>query len=180
MKRNEDAIIPSVGCMMQNIALSLDTPQQWAIAQWAMMKAMVWEYVNSKPSLFYSDEQRTALRVSSTIPAHTAIWLAKYVGEETFMGGAYDAKVRTPIDTFIKCHVTTLAYKYLVIQVLTIQADQYPGPNFIINCNQDFWGPVFSMIWPTKRVVRWPANKNIPNAEALTAFHRRCLSTVKG
>jgi len=68
MKNLEDTIIPTIGDMMVDKPMSLDIPQQWAIARWALKSAMVFEHINRTTEIFYTDSEREDLRLAGSLP----------------------------------------------------------------------------------------------------------------
>lgn len=173
MKRNEDAVLPFISDMMSDKPITLNIPQQLVLSQWAMTKVMVLEYLSSEKELFHTDEQRFALKDHGLISPYTSIWLARHEGIETFYSRANDADLFAGDGSVLKSYVTTLAYKHMVIQVLSIRADEYVGPPIHIDCNDAYWRHACSSIWPTRPRVFWPRERSIA-FNNLDAFHRRC------
>jgi hypothetical protein len=175
MKALEDDVIPLVGKMGQGGSVTLDIPQQWTIARWAVAKAMVREHISREKAIYYSDEDRFNLRLGTTIPCGTYVWLAGHVGQETFYARSNDAGhiPGSPYDA--QAYFTTFAYERLVIQVVTIrvdgEADAYP----LVDCNQRTWGDAMVRIWPTVSKAFWPPLLILDDG-LLKSFHRRCAS----
>jgi hypothetical protein len=179
MKRLEDAVIPTVGSMASDLSVPLDIPQQWTIAQWAIKTAMVWEYVSKHNVIFYSDDERAGLRLAGTIPPHTAIWLARTAGNETFF-----TKGNTAVSDGLPkmdAYVTTIAYKYFVVQIMTVRPYQVANPFFILDGNKRMWPGAFVPIWPTVACAEWPPPMSVA-PRSLDDFHARyrSRSTDKG
>src|SRR5437867_1030127 len=58
--------------------LPLDTSQQVLLATWAVKTAMVLDSTNTRErSAFYTEAECEQLRLTSTIPAHTRVWIGR-------------------------------------------------------------------------------------------------------
>jgi hypothetical protein len=104
LKSIVDASLPFLSVMAQDISITLDAPQQYTLAQWALTRAMVWEFCSTENRpMFYQDTQRRSLRERSQIPSNTTVWLSRYVGETTL--AAWVSDYTNPI----RAHVTTVS-----------------------------------------------------------------------
>lgn len=187
MKRLEDAIRPTIGRMMFDAVMELDIHQQWAITQWAIKTSMVFEHINRQTDIFYTDEERSLLRTTGDIPPHTAAWIARADGDISFFtrgsyGFAGDDIVR------VDSHVTTIAYRRFVVQVITARVDQNIDGSILVRLDGDheMWKDTMTKVWPTQNVAVWPQAMSIAHG-ALDSFHERFnhatvedTSTVKG
>ncbi len=156
MKKLEDAVIPAAGSMMHDLAIPLDAEQQQRLSLWAMKSAMVWEHlINLSAPIFYSDTERYQLRESSTMPSLTAVWLARYSGvNELYSQGI---KLRTDASVnAVHGYTTTIAYRYLAIQILSIRVSKNEKRVAIVDPNPGPWGDATVRIWPTRRTIGWP------------------------
>jgi hypothetical protein len=173
MKKLQDAVIPFAGLLMQDVALELDMDQQWILAQWAMMTAMVFEYTNDTRDLFYTDDTRATLRTRGALPDNTSMFVARNTGDETFFTLANEFRSDQP-HSQLRGYITTMAYKALVIQVVTIERLCASGDNSILHIDGDEpkWQGTFTRFWPVKRVIRWPGPMSIAPA-AIRHFHHR-------
>ena len=172
MKQLEDTVIPTAGLLMHDLTIPLDIPQQWAIAQWIILKAMVFEYVsNVSEPIFYSDDERVALRTLRAIPPQTAIWLARYSGSETLHAKAtrFGAdKGALTVDGYL----TTQTYRHLAVQIMTIRTDQPEDGAAIVHRKPGPWSDTILRIWPTDRRIEWPPRLNVAHDESsLIDFH---------
>jgi hypothetical protein len=164
-----DASVPFVAAMTQDIAITLDTSQQWTLAIWAMSRAMVWEFCSdSNRPIFYTDSERASLRTNSRIPENTSVWLARYVGDANL--GAWVSDYTKPI----RSHVTTLVYRHLAVQILTVRLNLSIQPGAVLNPKTGPWpwpsGTV--RIYPSTRIAHWPPLNSISD-EHLTRFFER-------
>jgi hypothetical protein len=179
MKALEDAVIPLVGPMGDGWHKTLDVLQQWAIARWALAKAMVWEFITVGHEIFYSKEERVLLK-SGTIPPNTVVWLAGHVGRETFYAAGNRASSRSGVVPHLEGYFTTMAYKRLVVQVMSIRPYEHTDPYTLLDCDQATFANAIVRIWPTTSQSFWPPTDILAD-NMLQSFHKRCGgSTVKG
>ena len=157
------------------VPTTLDVLQQWTIARWTLVKAMVWEHISSAKTIFYTDEDRTGLR-AGTIPPNTLVWLGGHVGRETFFSTGADANSQPGVVPRLEAYFSTFAYRRLVIQVMTVRPYEYPDPYTLINCNQRVFGDAVIRIWPTEHKAFWPPALILDDG-MLELFHRRCDGT---
>jgi hypothetical protein len=152
LKRVVDASIPLVGSMMNDLTIPLDPAQQWTVAVWAMTRAMVWEHISKDPRpIFYTDHQRFTLRETQSIPPNTTIWLARYSGSEHL--GTWVNDFINPV----RGRTTTLVYRYLAVQVLSVRPDKSVQPGTVIHPKRRrLWSPATVRIWPSQRIAYWP------------------------
>src|ERR1039458_7843097 len=81
MSQLEAKIKPLVGALMQDISAPLDATQQKDVSMWAVKTAMVLEGTKSKGLVrSYQQSDCEQLRVSSSIPPRTRIWLGRFSG----------------------------------------------------------------------------------------------------
>jgi hypothetical protein len=116
-----------LGPLMEDIQLSLDKEQKLTIARWSVKTAMTMTALNRRQrESFYDREERVRFRESWTFPRHTSIWLGRYGGSaEGGMFGidGWDKHPDHPEVTHF--YVTTILFKRVVIQVLSIHAGNY-------------------------------------------------------
>ena len=181
MKALEDEILPVVSLMIQDVSLQLDGNQQAAVSRWSIKTAMVLEYLTHEPrEIFYTDDERRKLKADHPgLPNNSAIWLARYTGDNNFF--------TRPADTWgglengvpgIHGYVMTLAFRAFVVQVFSVRAQpKYAGA--IINANRDFTGSVVR-IWPASgRPVSWPPSVAIDDRRlSLDGFHGRMATSA--
>src|SRR5262249_8662090 len=72
----------------------------------------------------------------------------------------------------LKAYVTTFGYKHMVIQVVSIAADEYNGPPFVLDGNDAVWEGTFLRIWPTRAGIIWPGQRRV-GAGRLKDCHKR-------
>lgn len=75
MSNLEQACIPLIGSLMQDLAAPLDPAQQTLLSTWAVKTAMVLDSTNTRNrKLFYERTECENLRLTSTIPDRTTVW----------------------------------------------------------------------------------------------------------
>lgn len=71
-------------------------------------------------------------------------------------------------------YFTTVAYRRLVIQVMTIRPETLADPYSEFDCKQTLWANALHRIWPmAEGPVLWPPLMTLDD-EMLPSFHRRC------
>lgn len=133
-----------------------------------MKTAMVMDSTTKKDvDFFYTMHERKSLMESRVISPRTFVWLARFIGGASIVGG-YSTDTRYRLDLLPGSHpirTTTFLIGSVMIQVMTIHVlkvfnilapdengyrtamlDPIPGP----------WDDTLVSIWPTKRSVYWP------------------------
>ncbi len=162
MSELEGEARPILGPLMEDIHLMLDADRKLIIARWAVKTAMTISSFNRKErDPFYTREECIRFRESSTFPRHTKVWLGRYDGiADGGMFGidGWDENPGHPEVTHF--YITTILFKRVVIQVLsihvwdyvvgsTLRGPLYDGPwehsllDFSTNANL-FWPPPLS------------------------------------
>jgi hypothetical protein len=158
MSRLEDINIPLIGPRLDDKSAFLDDAEQRAISAWAVKTAMVLDSATMgvKP-LFYSQQERDDMRLSTEIPPRTSVWLARYLGRNTIGCGSLETKHRGPLGIY-HGRISTFIVGCLALQVMTvhlpiaednhgpIRIDPAPGP----------WGEILIASWPPRRRIYWP------------------------
>jgi hypothetical protein len=113
---------------------------------------------------FYSKDECEQLRVASTIPPRTIVWLGRFSSVGVWGSGThvwYDGKVISEAATH--GHVFTVIINYLAVQVLTIHVLPEDGTtSFTIPENNApcDWSELTVPIWPSAGTVSWPPNRS--------------------
>jgi hypothetical protein len=171
MSALEDAVKPAVSAMMVGVAVPFAVPLQHVIAEWAMKTAMVWEFISPTNPVFYSDDERTALRLSSAIPPDTLMWLSQHTGREIFSTVVDQAKGAVAAHR-VHGQITTIAFGQMVLQVVTIRRCGFSG-RIGLDGDEQKWRDALLPLWPMWRgVITWPPRMSIADG-ALDDFHRR-------
>ncbi len=152
---------PLIGCLMQDISTPLDSSQQSSLAAWAMKAAMVLDSVNTRDrNLFYKRSECEKLRLSSTIPPRTSIWIGRYSVRNSLGAFGTDLGIDTS-DTpnVAKGCATTILVGHLAIQVLAVHVlaeykDRAVGE---IAPKPGRWNDLLLKLWPIgSRPITWP------------------------
>jgi len=127
MSELEDEARPILGPLIEDIHLLLDRNQKLTIARWSVKTAMTMTALNRKQrESFYDRDERFRFRESSTFPRHTRVWLGRYGGSAE--GGMFgiDGWDGNPEGSNVThFYITTILFKRVVIQVLSVHAGNY-------------------------------------------------------
>jgi hypothetical protein len=156
----EERCIPVIGNLMQDISLPLDTSQQTLLATWTMKTAMVLDSTNTRDrSAFYAKSECENLRLSSTIPDGTKVW----IGRSPFRGGLHaggaNVGIVIPDGTEIgNVNVATLIVGHLALQVRTVHAlPAYKDSANKVAPKPGPWNDLLVQAWPANSLdVTWP------------------------
>jgi hypothetical protein len=147
MHRVEEASRSVIGAMQGNLSVSLDGALQRVVAEWAVKTTMVMEAFGLKNhAWFYGPQQRHAMRLTQAIPAHTNVWIGRYLGLQTpaSYGGPFGPNAQVTLG-----YSMTMTFGALAIHVVTLRAD-YNVPKV-----QGEWSKALLQVWPvTPGVVR--------------------------
>ena len=155
---------------MQNIAISLNAEQQTAHARWAVMKSMVGDAIETRArSMFYTSEERYAMRETGTIPDNTRVWLGSYSRSTLYIDGndiGLDMHAGNEIPELVNSCLHTIVVGYLVIQVFTIHVpEKYKGRPFEIKTvTEEPWDDILVTFRPVNRsTISWPPRLFLKN-----------------
>ncbi len=131
-----------LGPLMEDIHIMLDQDQKFTIAKWATKTAMTMASLNRKErEPFYHRDECVRFRESWTFPRHTKIWLGRYQGIADggiFGIDGWDKNPKHPEVTHF--YITTLLFRRVVIQVLSIHAWNYfPGSTISVPLYGGAW-----------------------------------------
>jgi len=172
----EGVSIPLIGPLMDDISAFLNKSDQWTISAWAVKTAMVLDSTTMgvKP-LFYTQQERDDMRLSSKIPPRTFVWLARYLGRNTIACGSLETKHRGPLGLY-HGRISTFIVGSLALQVMTvhlpiaedrrgpIRIDPIPGP----------WDEILVTSWPAMWRIYWPPILAFDDSN--TIIHRDVLA----
>lgn len=157
---------PIMGPMIDGKSAFLDNSEQNAIAKWAIKTAMVMDSLTVAPHrrLFFTQEERLAMRRSQQIPARTFIWLGRYLdtGIAAESGGCYYTLPPTngrELYTFevYKGFLSTFVLGSLAIQTFTLRAPtDYSYRSMNVTPAKGPWNELLCSIWPTNARIYWP------------------------
>jgi hypothetical protein len=149
---------PLIGCLLQDISTPLDSSHQSTLALWTLKTAMVLDSVDTRSrSLFYERSECEKLRLSSTIPEQTAIWIGQYIGSDLSLDGADLGLTIPEVPINLTGHVTTILVGHLAIQILSLHVLEHKNRKITVNPNPGQWDDLLLNIWPIgTRPVTWP------------------------
>jgi hypothetical protein len=123
MSKLEARIKPLVGSLMQDISTSLDIGQQKDVSLWALKTAMLVEATKSQDIVrCYQRADCEQLRLSSSVPPRTRIWLGRFSGSGLLATGTDIWLNIGGVPGAAHGCVTTTIVGHLAIQVLTTYA----------------------------------------------------------
>lgn len=143
--------------------------EAFALALWISQKSMVLDYLcfqqRRQRRLFYTPQQRTAMRDNYELPAHTSVWLTRIQKRERVCGDLqhlYYPQFRANVALRdVKAAITTIAMNELTIQVCTLRGRKrgahipasFP---FNINPTPGTWDDYSIELWPNNTIFDWP------------------------
>lgn len=165
MSRLEGKARPILGPLMEDIHVSLDQEQKMTIVRWSVKTAMTLTTLNRgrRRESFYDREERVRFRESFVFPRHTRIWIGRYDGAaEGGMFGidGWDKHPSHPEVTHF--YVTTILFRRVVIQVLSIHAGNYVEGSTIAIPTRGDWGRVLLDLGSTASLF-WPPPISVSN-----------------
>jgi hypothetical protein len=163
-----------MGCLIQDVSLSLDPEQQRDIAAWATKTAMVVDStVASIRGLYYSKQDRHQLRLASAIPNRTIVWLGRFcmsslLAKGNTLRGDCDGVKRVAHNC-----VVTIVVGHLAIQVFTVYPiAEYQNSALNFNPKPGFWDGLLLQTWPIVGKKNWPPPLTFTNDGGLLTVAR--------
>jgi hypothetical protein len=157
---------PILGPLMEDIHLLLDKDQKLTISRWSVKTAITMTALNRKQrESFYDREERVRFRESFVFPRHTQVWLGRYGG--TAEGGMFgidgwEGNPKSPKVTHF--YITTIVFKRVVIQVLSIHAGNYLEGSTIAIPTRGDWRQALLDLSGTRNVF-WPPPVSITDTD---------------
>jgi hypothetical protein len=147
-----------VGSFLHDIPHRLDVEQQEAISLWATKTAMVLDATNTHiRTRFYERHECERLRLQSSIPMRSRIWLGRFCGSGLFAAGTDISLDIGKVPKAAHGCVTTFIVGRLAIQVLTVRfPPQYDGIEIPVGLSPGPWDDLLVDIWPTSNRISWP------------------------
>jgi hypothetical protein len=175
MSALEEQNIPLMACLLQDISAPLDASQQSSLAVWTLKTAMVLDSMNKRDrSFFYERSECEKLRLTSTIPARTNIWIGRYSMSGLGAFGTDLWIVMPDGPRIAKGCATTIIVGHLAIQVLAIHVLPEYKDRIIneISPKAGQWDDLLLPIWPVgSRPVTWPPRLTFTNSGSLSIAH---------
>jgi hypothetical protein len=153
MSTLEGEVRPYLGAMLHGVVLTLTAPQQEMISRWLLKIAMVLEGAKLRGrSRFYQQTDREGLRLNSTLPLGTIVWIGQFAGTGFHVSGE-DVWFTIGKNTRAAdgC-VTTFVIGKVVGQLITVRSTQ----PLRIRGRGGPWNQSLIKIWPARLSVQWP------------------------
>src|SRR6202035_5544711 len=163
MHRLEETASRIIEPLFEQRQHSIDARSLPTLAAWAVKTAMVLENVSPDRPRFYSDSERTQLRLTNTIPRRACVWLVACVEQDTIYA---EAKYlfggdRSPGLCGV---VTTMAFGLLAIQVLALRVPTGTPADVevTIQSSEGPWDEVLAPVWPVHQInLTWPPRQGL-------------------
>jgi hypothetical protein len=155
----ENAVRPTMGCLINDFEMDLDAEQQRWLTLWAVKTAMVIEGVKQAKNGFYTPEERSAFRQTLVPPLQTAVWIGRCAQSNNLHGEARKLHVSNPTATnpLTDGCATTFVIGRLVLQVLSVKRrpDMMHG-SLRLRMRSGSWARL-AQVWPVEKTrVHWP------------------------
>jgi hypothetical protein len=150
----ENAVRPTMACLINDFEMDLDAEQQRLLARWAVKTAMVIEGVKQAKNGFYTPEERSAFRQTLVPPVQTAVWIGRCVQSNNLHGEARKLHVSNPTaaNPLTDGCATTFVIGRLVLQVLSVKRkpDMMYG-SLRLQVRSGPWEARLAQIWPVEK-----------------------------
>ncbi len=165
MSRLEARIKPLVGSLMQDISAPLDAEQQKDVSLWALKTAMVVEATKSRDiARCYQHADCEQLRLNSSVPPRTKIWLGRFSGSGLLATGTDIWLNVSEVPKAAHGCVTTIIVGHLAIQVLTTHIPaKYDNETINVSCKMGPWNELLIDVWSLADSVMWPPARSFTN-----------------
>ena len=164
MSTLENGARRTMGSLVNDISVTLDSDRQQILALWGCKTAMVFEGAKQNKNQFYSEADRHFLRERQVPPTDTLVWIGRYSQSNLLHAEGRKLVARQPIASAPAedgC-ATTFVMKKLVIQVLSIKRKpESHAANIRLEVQGGSWGRKLIQIWPVaERRVSWPPTQS--------------------
>jgi hypothetical protein len=162
--------IPTIGGMLQDLAIPLDKAQQKSVAAWSVKTAMVSDSMKGRaaPNQFYSQDERVKLRVTREIPPRTLIWIARIDGMHLGNFGTDFALFNPQKERIGMGSVTTIVAGHFVTQAVSVRLEKENTEISELGCKMGNWNESLVQIWPIQKpTVQWPPKVAFTNGGSL-------------
>jgi hypothetical protein len=165
MHKLEDESIPIMEPMLLDKSRFLDAREQWVVSRWALKTAMVVDSTTVAPDrpIFYSVDQRRALKDAKEIPNRSFVWLGRDLSSgfaAASTGLSYEVAPSHDLQRIVERatgQVSTFLVGSLAIQVVTVSLPaKYSDGAIRLRPTKGPWDELLVPIWPPKRNVYWP------------------------
>jgi hypothetical protein len=174
MSQLENETKPILNRMLSDARFALPLVGQHVVTCWAIKTAMVFEAFNAIGERFYSQAERSALRVWNVIPTHSRVWAARIVEHPHVRVVQNSLGVATSQhDT--RGFATTIAFGGVALQILTVRPkDERFRGTISVETMAGPWDEVAVQLWPASHdALEWPGQKGLLGEAGLQAFEVR-------
>jgi hypothetical protein len=160
----------------QPLASPLTDVDVATINAWMIKNAMVLDYGNSpRHSPFFTPRQRTLFKTALETPAHTSIWLGRFVGARPLSGryaSRYHALSGKHFGNQKSC-VITFTVGQVALQLLTLRRTRRKGPLLATSCDASLpWELYLITTWPIDSGQPWPPPLHFTDETLKVLFDR--------
>jgi hypothetical protein len=172
MSALEVANKPIIGPLINDLSLPLNSSEQRLITIWAAKTSMILDSAK-KQGRFYEKSECEELRLTSTIPIGTTVWIGRYFGRSLHTGSR-NFVIQNRGGDVGKGFTVTFLLAHLVIQVLTIRIfSEYEDRRVRVDPYPANWDKALFRMWPSQRSsVQWPPLLSF-NTESFAALEGR-------
>lgn len=169
MSALEEANIPFVGNMFQDLTLRIEREHQLLISRWVTKTAMMFDSARPKRSgiRYYTDAESTAFRANLAIPPRTRIWLGRLETKHLYAGGTdFLYKMRDTDLPMVFQTIFTIVAGHFVAQIVSQRAlpGFEEGETRELSPKPGDWDSKLIQIWPIQRDwVMWPPERTFTN-----------------
>ena len=164
MSELEDAARKTMGPLINDISISLDSQRQRILALWGCKTAMVFEGAKQEKNKFYSKIARQLLREKQVLPDDTLVWIGRFSQSNLLYGEDRKlvARQSVPGAPAEDGSATTFVMKRFVIQVLSIKRKpKSHATNIGLETQGGSWNRKLIQVWPvTDRTLSWPPSQS--------------------
>jgi len=166
MSKLEAENIPTIGSMLQDIAIPLDEAQQKSVAAWTAKTAMVSDSMKGRaaPNKFYSRDETVKMRLNRDIPPRTLIWIGRINGMHLGDFGTDFALFSPEKERIGMGSVSTIVAGHFVTQVVTVHIEKANIEISNLPCKMGNWNDMLAQIWPIQApTAQWPPKVSFTN-----------------
>ena len=169
----ERANVPLIGCLMQDLVLSLDPSQKSAISLWAVKTTMTFASVNRrKHNGWFTRDERHQLRCLSLLPTLTFVWLGRFGGTGVIGSTSHTIKYEMSTGGIAHGYACTFLAGRLLLQVFTLHSPGSDEQNqrIAIPLIDGDWERFLVQIYPaTSTTIQWPPQDSISGIDSLAS-----------
>ena len=174
MSRLEGRTKPIIRGLFDDTLAELTPDVRQTLGQWSVKTTMVLEALRSGANWFYRPDERMQMRADLSVPLRTRAWLAKCIN----LPGTYCASsdlAATPDHDPQEAtgYVTTIAFRGLVLQVVTGRAPSHVPPTTVVTTEvlPGPWDHTTVSLWPPSGVSKpWPPRLGLDGEAGLGAL----------